>query len=264
MAYYIDLFSPETYQAFSRSDRSISGFRARHQGLATRIQPRDVLVCYVTKLSRWVGLLSIREGPFEDKAPIFATENDPFIVWFRVETIVWLDLDRAIPIRHDPIWNGLSFTRELQRNSNAWTGKVRSSLVRLNDADGAFLANCLKKQAEAPELFPIDDHDRRSLATHTVIRSDKVVSVSVPHDTPAAGESPAEPELEMRESIRIQALIARIGHLMGLSIWIPRSDRERVLREWKKPRCGSSRTPSIELRRHYVTNHRTDRCALAS
>jgi hypothetical protein len=31
----------------------------------------------------------------------------------------------------------------------------------------------------------------------------------------------------------MQALIANIGHQMGMSIWIPRSDRERVLREWK-------------------------------
>src|SRR5205807_4640907 len=30
MAYYIDLFSPETYEAFARSSRDISGFRRRH------------------------------------------------------------------------------------------------------------------------------------------------------------------------------------------------------------------------------------------
>jgi hypothetical protein len=33
---------------------------------------------------------------------------------------------------------------------------------------------------------------------------------------------------EVRESHRIQALIAEIGHKMGFKIWIPRSDRERV------------------------------------
>jgi hypothetical protein len=30
MAYFIDLFSPETYEAFGRSSRDISGFRLRH------------------------------------------------------------------------------------------------------------------------------------------------------------------------------------------------------------------------------------------
>lgn len=45
MAYFIDLFSPETYEAFSRSARDISGFRRRHKNIAERIKPGDVFVC---------------------------------------------------------------------------------------------------------------------------------------------------------------------------------------------------------------------------
>ena len=41
------------------------------------------------------------------------------------------------------------------------------------------------------------------------------------------------PETETRESSRVQALIANIGARMGMSIWIPRSDRASVLKEWK-------------------------------
>ena len=233
MAYYIDLFSPETYQAFSNSDRSISGFRSRHENLAKRILPGDVLVCYVTKLSRWIGLLTVEQGPFRDSAPIFTTENDPFVVRFRVTPTVWLDLDKAIPIHDELIWKNLSFTRDLPHKSIAWTGKVRGSLVRLEDADGAFLAQALTQQLASPRIYPIDDQDLRKIATHTVVRSDKVVSVSVPDDPHPTEEAVSEPEAEGRESIRVQAMIAHIGHQMGMSIWIPRSDRERVLREWK-------------------------------
>jgi hypothetical protein len=75
MAYYIDLFSPETYQAFSNSDRTVSGFRERHESLAKRIVPGDTLVCYVTKLSRWFGLLTIDAGPYKDLAPVFTAED---------------------------------------------------------------------------------------------------------------------------------------------------------------------------------------------
>jgi hypothetical protein len=233
MAYYIDLFSPETYQAFTNSSRSISGFRARHENLAKRIHPGDMLVCYVTQLSRWIGLLEVEQGPFRDSAPIFTLENDPFIVRFKVDAQVWLDLDKAIPIHDDLVWKNLSFTRELPHNSIAWTGKVRGSLVRLEDADGHFLAETLRSQLSAQTIYPIDDQDRRRITTHTVVRSDKVVSVSVPDNTSLAEEPISEPEVESRESIRIQALIAHIGHRMGMTIWIPRSDRERVLREWK-------------------------------
>lgn len=37
---------------------------------------------------------------------------------------------------------------------------------------------------------------------------------------------------EIRESMQIQALLAKIGTQMGYSIWLPRSDRSRVLKAW--------------------------------
>ena len=46
MAYYIDLFSPETYEAFGGSTQDISGFRLRHKGMAERIKAGDVFACY--------------------------------------------------------------------------------------------------------------------------------------------------------------------------------------------------------------------------
>lgn len=135
MACYIDLFSPETYRALSTSDRNISDFRARHVSLAKRILPGDTFVCYVTKLSRWVGLLAVEDGPFKNDYPIFFEENDPFIIRFKVKPTVWLDLDKAIPIHDEEMWKGLSFQRELPQNSIAWPGKVRGSLVRLEETD---------------------------------------------------------------------------------------------------------------------------------
>lgn len=109
MAYFIDLFSPETYEAFARSPRDVSGFRLRHKNVADRIKPGDIFVCYLTRLSRWFGLLEVIEGPFIDDKPIFVPESDPFVVRFRVRATVWLDIDKAIPIHDDTIWTGLSF-----------------------------------------------------------------------------------------------------------------------------------------------------------
>jgi hypothetical protein len=234
MSYFIDLFSPETYEAFSRSERDISGFRLRHEGMADRIKSGDKFVCYLTRVSRWCGLLEVIDGPFIDNKPIFVPEDDPFVVRFRVRTLVWLDIEKAIPIQDESVWTRLSFTRRLEPGSNAWTGKVRGSLVRLDDSDGQFLAAALTAQS-GPEgqSFPIDEHDARKLTTHTVNRPDKVVAVSIPEDpTGAEGISAAEGS-ETRESIRVQALIARIGASMGHSIWVPRSDRGGVSKEWK-------------------------------
>src|SRR3990172_11673616 len=98
-----------------------------------------MFVCYMTRLSRWFGLLEVIEGPFIDSKPIFVPEDDPFVVRFRVRPLVWLEIAKAIPIHDDAIWTGLSFTRGLERGSTAWTGKVRGSLARLEDRDGKFL-----------------------------------------------------------------------------------------------------------------------------
>jgi hypothetical protein len=233
MAYFIDLFSPETHEAFTRSARDISGFRFRHKGMADRIKPGDMFVCYLTRLSRWFGLLEVVEGPFIDHKPIFVPENDPFVVRFRVRPSVWLAIDKAIPIHDDAIWNGLSFTRGLEKGSVGWTGKVRGSLVRLDDRDGQFLAEMLTAQAHESKTYPLDEQDSKKLTTHTVNRPDKVVTVSVPEDSSAVEEAPPAQEAEARESIRVQALIAQIGARMGVSIWIPRADRGAVLKEWK-------------------------------
>jgi len=64
MAYYLDLFSPETYEAFGRSERNVSGFWIRKRNVARHVKPGDKFVCYMTKLSRWIGLLEVLEGPF--------------------------------------------------------------------------------------------------------------------------------------------------------------------------------------------------------
>lgn len=49
MAYYLDLFSPETHERFSASDRSVSGFRVRQRNAAAKLRPGDKLVCYLTR-----------------------------------------------------------------------------------------------------------------------------------------------------------------------------------------------------------------------
>src|SRR5688572_5891547 len=112
MAYFLDLFSPETYEAFSRSDRSISGFRERHRGIAGRVKPGDKFLCYMTKLSRWVGVLEVLQGPYEDSRPLFVPDKDPFVIRFRVRPAVWLAVDKGVPIHEDAVWNELSFTRD--------------------------------------------------------------------------------------------------------------------------------------------------------
>lgn len=229
MAYYLDLFSPETHERFSTSDRSLSGFRERHRVAASRVEPGDILICYLTRLSRWVGLLRVETKAFEDPTPIFTDKDDPFFVRFKVTPLVWLTPVQGVPIHEDPVWTGLSFTRGHAKNSGTWTGFIRTSLKRIADDDGRFLEDLLTKSQRMPVSYPLSDDDRRRLRPRIVRRPEGTIAVSVPEEGEAPGH---EPDTETRESIRIQALLARIGAAMGFKIWLPAGDRAAVLRAW--------------------------------
>jgi hypothetical protein len=191
----------------------------------------DKLICYMTKLSRWVGVLEVMSKCFRDDRPLFYDTDDPFVIRFRVKPLAWLPKEKAIPIRDERVWRRLSFTRDYDPDYRYWTGKFRSSLNQLDEEDGRFLEELILAQAESGEVFPVDEREYQKLLAHRVRRLDKTVTVSVPQDTEI--EDGIEPSAEVRESIKIQALLAEIGAKMGMRIWIPRSDRSRVLAEWK-------------------------------
>jgi predicted RNA-binding protein len=229
MAYYTNLFSPETYEAFSKSGRDISGFRPRQENAASRIRVGDKLVCYMTRLGRWIGILEVTQEYFRDDTPIFYASGDPFIIRFRVRPIVWLPKEKAFPIRDDRLWSQLSFTKDHTMDLPHWTGKLRASLNPLDDTDGELIERYLQSQASNGETFEVDEQEYARFLRHTVRRPEGAIVVSVPQELDA--EPPAEPR-EIRESVRIQAMLARIGTQMGHRIWIPRNDRSRVVAEW--------------------------------
>lgn len=183
----------------------------------------------MTKLSRWIGILEVTHESYQDDTPIFYESDDPFVIRFKVKPIIWLDKDETIPIKDDRVWNRLSFTKNHKKNSTTWTGKVRGSLNRLDDNDAEILEKLLTDQSQHHEKFPLDAREYEKLVTHRVRRLDKTVSVSVPQDSDDDEEEPSDTKIEIRESLQIQDLLARIGTEMGLHIWIPKHDRTALL-----------------------------------
>lgn len=90
----------------------------------------------------------------------------------------------------------------------------------------------IKKQANGGRVFEIDEGQYEKLIGHKIRTIDKTVTVSVPEDTDSDMETVPATAPEVRESIKMQALIANIGARMGLKIWIPRNDRSAVFEEW--------------------------------
>jgi predicted RNA-binding protein len=233
MPYYTDLFSPETYEAFSRSQRDVSGFRKHQETWAKKIQPGDKLICYMTRLSRWVGVLEVLSSYYVDSSPLFYSDNDPFVVRFKVKPIVWLAKDATVPIREKQIWDTLSFTKDTRIDTSHWTGKLRISLNHLDDADGKFLEQLLIGQQSGGIAYPVDEEQFQKLVSKPIRRQDKVVAVTVPRDDEEGDGTTESSETGIRESHQIQALLARIGEAMGYKIWIPKQDRSAVMSEWQ-------------------------------
>ena len=230
MAYYTYLFSPDTHEAFVQTPRDNAGVRERHQNAAARLRPGDVLVCYLTQVSRWLGLLRVVDGrPFKDET------LDPYVVRLRVEPLTFAeDMEHAIPIRVPEVWRTLSFTLDQEVGSRAWTGKIRGSLVPLDQDDGKFLEELLMSQGAERRAYPLSSEDQQKLDSFAkldrlqVRRADSDVPVSVPEPEPD-GDDAAADGVPGRTSHQMQATLARLGIDLGLDVWAPRADRERML-----------------------------------
>lgn len=166
MKYYINLFSPQTAEAFEKSDRKISGFRISKKAYIKnhKIGPGDKFICYVTNVQRFIGVLEIKSEPYEDSKPLFTQANDPFVLRFKVEPIVWLPLHKALPIHDDIIWKNLSFTKSLEKDSTEWTYKVFSSPMEWPEEDCSFLEKLLLEQQKAQIDYPLNEKERNKIS----------------------------------------------------------------------------------------------------
>lgn len=235
MAYFLDLFTPETWSAFQKHDARVSGFRYRQRRTAREdIKPGDIFLCYLIRLYRWCGVLRITSNAYNDDTPIY--ENpDPYVIRFEVEPIVILDPEHSIPIKNDEIWHTLSITKDWEKGAQGWGNLFRRSLRRINDSDGDFLLSSLKQQGESRINYPLTDEERRRLRNQKARTPSGEVTVEIPSDDENDDNAEAVDTEETatspnsQKSIRIQAKIAEMGAKMGFQIWVPRRDKEHVL-----------------------------------
>ncbi len=234
MNYLLDLFTPETWRGFQSNGATVTGFRERQRRLALkRVKHGDIFICYLTRLSRWCGLLQVESDLYHDDSPIFA-DPDPFIVRFRVKPIVVLNPEVAIPIHDHKLWNALTITRQYDLRSTHWTGFFRSSLNKFEESDGTHLMQLLKGQNVNPKNYPLTKKDKRHLSFKTKVRTldEKLVVKVKDHDKedsiPVSPTIKFPSETSTPTSIRMQSKVAQIGVEMGFQVWVPRNDKVRV------------------------------------
>lgn len=232
MAYYLDLFTPETWAKFLEHGATVSGFRERQQKTAQRLKPGDIFLCYIVKVSRWAGVLEIASEAYEDQSPIF-DDPDPYTVRFKVKPLVTLPLDQAIPIDAEGLWECLSFTQQMEKRIVGWAqhANLRASLRKITAPDGKLLLDVLNRQAAERKVFPLSQAEQRRIASKKTIRTaTRSVIVEVPDEEDEDQLAPARatPD-DARESHKVQATLALIGAAMGFRVWVPRNDKQKIL-----------------------------------
>ena len=227
MSAYLDLFTPETWQAFLRRGRAVSGFRDWGKEIAAKIQPGDTFICYVVKSGRWIGALEVLSTAYEDSSPYFVEQDDPFSIRFKVKPLMTLPPLRAIPIR--AIWDKLPMCKGL-RPTAGFTYKVglQRSLKELSEADANVLIGLLKQQAtDAGADYPLTPQEqKRWEGKRTVTTQTGPAPVEIPIEEEAEAN---EAVPEKRRSLSIQAKLAKIGTRLGFRVWVAASDRKAVL-----------------------------------
>ena len=210
MNYFIDLYSPETAKTFTDSDKNITGFRITKKTYVEnkKIGLGDKFICYCTRIQRFIGVLVVLSEPFVDDEPIFLEKDDPFVLRFTVKPLIWLPLEMGIPIHEDILWNQLSFTKKLSKDSTHWTYMVFSSPLLWPEPDCIIIEQALQKQEEEKRIYPFSDADVKKLSPQKIrLNGKKSVTVTIPDNNE---EEDLKPTKEMdssdqRESIKVQA-----------------------------------------------------------
>src|SRR6516164_9441811 len=94
----------------------------------------DILLCYLTGVSRFIGALEVIGEPFVDKSPIW--RSDVFPARLPVKVLIQLKAETAIPV-YD-LRDELSFFQQ-SPDSPAWTGYFRGSPNRFKETDGSVI-----------------------------------------------------------------------------------------------------------------------------
>lgn len=230
MTYWIDLFTGTTWEEFRKAGARISGFSSRMGRVAERIEPNDILLCYLTGVMRWVGALEVITRS-SDRSRIWKQAEFP--VRFEVRPLVLLTPEHGIPMQE--LQGKVDFFQGL-KDAGRFKGFVRMSPNRFRRAeDGALIIELLRQAEREPIARPVDAKKLARTPLYPVPKrrgkekEQAVVSVPDMDDATTAVAEPAEIGVQARTShTEIQYHLLRLGGEMGLNVWVAKNDRSRV------------------------------------
>ena len=176
--FFLGLFTVESWREFKRHGGQVMGFNEKKAKTVARLQPGDRILCYLSKVSAFVGVMEVAGAAYIDRTPIWS--DGVFPVRLPVRIVTELPLVLAVPIHS--LKGQLSFL-PLTMNSTGWTIYVRSSPRPWTTLDGEAVV--------------------KALAARVTMAQDSVAEVSDVEATPS----------KPRKRIKLP-LTARVGRLI--------------------------------------------------
>lgn len=196
MQYFLDVFTPGTWQAFCSDGARVTAFSRNRSRAAESVLPGDRFLCYLKGRIAWVGALEAQSRSYISEEPLWQSTDWPVRV--DVKPIVMLSAEFAMPMMH--VAGKVTFVKEGAVPAT-YAAHLQGSPRRLIAADG-----------EA--IF-------RALRAH----EDGVQASTSAEELPEAGREAA---LSPRAHHEMQLLLVRWGLATGCTVWVPRADRARV------------------------------------
>jgi len=151
--YWLDLFTSVTWKEFQNAGSSITGFRESRWYIAHKIAIGDYFLCYLSDISRFVGVLEVISGPFKERARDI-WKGDNFPCRFKVKPIVVLSPQRGIPLFE--LRDNLSFFQN-RRSPHFWTNHFRSPPAKWKKEDGEVIVRALLRAKDDMSVVPLSD-----------------------------------------------------------------------------------------------------------
>jgi predicted RNA-binding protein len=213
--YWLDLFTGETWEEFLNNGANVSGFRERRKKIAQTIEPGDYLICYITGISRFVGVLEVKSKCYIDKKPIWKNELFPYR--FDVELIYKLDPKTGLPVHE--LKDKLSIPGLKTKN---WSGFFRGSPTEFRPEDGQIILQTIRDTINNPIER---EYDQKKYLRHPRTYESKVGIVTIPEESEET--VPIQEELSRTSHEEIQWLLLQLGSDLGLDVWVARNDRSK-------------------------------------
>lgn len=229
MQYWLDLFTGTTWDEFRKAGAKVSGFRNRMRRSVAKIQPGDVLLCYMTGVMRWVGALEV-VGPSDDKRDIWSVAEFPERV--TVKPLVMLEPEHGVPMSE---LEGKVEFYQSPADRSGYKGFVRRSPYPFKrPADGELLMQLIRQAKASPISRPVDPAKlaRKPLLKAETKKGNKTIQtlVSIPDADEDHGNvmTTAEEVAGATPHTEIQYRLLRLGAEMGFELWVARNDRSRA------------------------------------